>query len=105
MRRRPAVAAAAAAAASACVPLLLLLLLCVPHGARAAVHPYAGAFLESVNDAYVYKAGREGLFRSQSEARRATASARPREVDRSPATTRKHRARVRCRRRWTPGDG
>ena len=38
-------------------------------GARGAVHPYAGGRFSPLGDAFVFRAGREGLFRSRSEAR------------------------------------
>ena len=47
--------------------LLPLLLLLLPH-ARCALHPYDGVF-QPLGDAFVYRAGREGLFKSRPQAR------------------------------------
>ena len=46
---------------------LLPLLLLLPH-ARCALHPYNGVF-QPLGDAFVYRAGREGLFKSRPQAR------------------------------------
>jgi hypothetical protein len=40
--------------------------------AHAAVHPYAGGRFTPLGDAFVFRGGREGLFRSRSEARAET---------------------------------
>lgn len=54
-------------------PLLLALcLLLCPPPASPAVHPYANARLSPLGDAFVFRAGREGLFRSHAEARKKT---------------------------------
>jgi hypothetical protein len=49
--------------------LLPLLLLLLPH-ARCALHPYDGVF-QPLGDAFVYRAGREGLFKSRSQGKAA----------------------------------
>jgi hypothetical protein len=55
--------------------LALAALLCAalaahaPRLANAAVHPYAGGRFTPLGDAFVFRGGREGLYRSRSEAR------------------------------------
>jgi hypothetical protein len=53
----------------ACALRLALCCALMALGARAAVHPYTGGRFSALGDAFVFRAGREGLFRSRSEAR------------------------------------
>lgn len=47
--------------------LFLTLLVSLSSVALAAVHPYNTAYFYAVNDAFIFRGGREGLFKSQSE--------------------------------------
>jgi hypothetical protein len=57
-----------------CGALCAALALCVPPLAHAAVHPYAGGRFTPLGDAFVFRGGREGLYRSRSEARARSAA-------------------------------
>lgn len=49
------------------VALCVALLASLVGVALAAVHPYNTAYFYAVNDAFIFRGGREGLFKSQSE--------------------------------------
>lgn len=50
---------------------LALSLAALAPGCEAAVHPYNTQYFYAVNDAFIFRGGREGLFKSQSEVRAA----------------------------------
>jgi hypothetical protein len=56
-------------AAALRLALLAAAALAAPRSAHGAVHPYAGSRFAPLGDAFVFRGGREGLFRSRSEAR------------------------------------